>query len=310
MSDLPKEVILCEEGAREGFQMEKTNIPTDDKLRLIDELSETGLKEITVTSFVHPKWVPQHADAEDVAARFKRRPGVWYTCLTMNAKGVERAHATGRFDDVGGLFIMATESMSKRNTNKTVAEAISDLRVWAEAVKKYDYPISGAGMGNGFGCNIEGDVPLERILWILRSELEMCDELGLQVKTIGMGDTVGSANPLQATRVLAAVKEAFPDIELRVHFHDTRGMGLANVYAALQLGVRHIDTSIGGLGGCPYAPGAAGNVPTEDVAIMCEEMGIKTGLDIDRLLECAILAESIVGHPLPGKAKVGGRVKH
>ena len=309
MVNLPKTIVLREEGPREGFQMESTEIKIEDKVRLIDALSKVGLKHIMVTSFVSPKWVPQMGDAEEVAARFTRKPGIRYYAVAVNEQGVKRAHQTGKFDEVGGIGLWASEAMSRANTNKTIAETIATLAPWAKIIKEYGYPVT-ATMGCVFGCNMEGNIPVERVIWLIKVVLDLSQELNLGLHQIVLGDTMGTANPLQVMRVLLGLREEFPDIDFILHFHDTRGSGLANVLAALQVGITTFDSSILHLGIWPYAPGAAGNVATEDVAAMCEEMGIETGIDLDGLIECAKLAEEIVGHPLPGKVKVGGRVKH
>ena len=309
MSDLPKSVVLVEEGPREGFQAEAAPVKTEDKVLLIDALSETGLQHIEVTSFVNPRWVPQMSDADEVSARFTRKPGVRYSALTMNANGVRRAHQTGKFDDAGPLLIIASDAVSKSIVNKTMLQAVTDARPWAEAIKEAGFPLS-VIVSSAFGCNIEGDVPPTRVVWIIAAILNLSSELGINVESVGLADTVGAANPLQVRRLVSIVHERFPGTDFYLHLHDTRGTGMANVYAGLEAGISRFDSSIGGLGGCPYACGAAGNVATEDVALMCEEMGIDTGLDIDKLFECARMAEQIVGHALPGKAKVGGRVKH
>lgn len=309
MSDLPKSVTLVEEGPREGFQMEAAILETADKVRLIDALSETGLSHIEATSFVNPKWVPQMADADEVAAAFRRKPGVWYSALTLTAGGVRRAQRTAKFDDAGPLLIIASDATSRSNTNKTTQEVIAGAGPWIEAVKKAGFPISTV-VANAFGCNVEGDIPPARIVSIVQAVVDLSTEMGMSLNLVGLADTVGAANPLQVKRLVSTVRDSFPGVEIYLHLHDTRGTGMANVFAGLEAGVSRFDCSIGGLGGCPYAQGAAGNVATEDVALMCEEMGIATGVDLDRLFECARLAEEIVGRPLPGKAKSGGRVKH
>lgn len=309
MSDLPKSVTISEDGPREGFQMESAQVSTGDKVRLIDALSETGLKHIEVTSFANPKWIPQMADADDVSARFCRTPGVSYSVLALNPSGVVRARLCGKFDSAGPILVIASDTVSMSNVNKKTEQALANSRTFAEAVNANGFPLS-AVVANAFGCNVEGDIPPSRVLSIIGALLDLSQAIGTRMKSVGLADTVGVANPLQVKRLVHAVRDRFPGIDLFLHLHDTRGSGMANVYAALESGISQFDTSIGGLGGCPHACGAAGNVATEDVALMCEEMGIDTGLDLEKLFKCARMAEGIVGHTLPGKAKVGGLVKH
>lgn len=309
MSDLPRSVTISEDGPREGFQMETARVSTEDKVRLIDALSGTGLKHIEVTSFANPRWIPQMADADDVSARFRRKPGVSYSVLALSPGGVLRARKCGKFDSAGPILVIASDTVSMSNVNKKTGQALADSRLFAEAVVANSFPLS-AAIANAFGCNVEGDIPQEKVLSIVGAILDLSIQIGAPLETIGLADTVGVANPLQVKRLVHMVRDCFPGIELSLHLHDTRGTGMANVFAGLESGISRFDTSIGGLGGCPHACGAAGNVPTEDVALMCEEMGIETGLDLEQLFACASMAEGIVGHPLPGKAKVGGLVKH
>lgn len=309
MPDLPKSVTLVEEGPREGFQMEPHPVPAAAKVQLIDGLSETGLKYIEVTSFVNPRFIPQMADAEKVAAGFNKKRGVEYSALTLTPGGVRRAHRTGKFSDAGPLLIIASDAVSLSNTNKTTEQAIAGSGAWLEAAKQAGFPV-GLIVANAFGCNVQGDISPARVVAIMERVSEAAAGLGISIARFGLADTVGAANPLSVARLVSLVRDRFPGVEVYLHLHDTRGTGMANVLAGLETGVARFDCSIGGLGGCPYAGGAAGNVPTEDVALLCEEMGIDTGLDLDKLFECALMAERIVGHSLPGKAKVGGRVKH
>lgn len=309
MSDLPKSVTLVEEGPREGFQIEKTRVSTKDKVLLIDALSGTGLRHIEVTSFVSPKVVPQMADAAAVAASFVRKPGVRYSALTMTAGAVRQVQAAGKFDDAGPLLIIASDAVSKSNMNKTTSEAMGSAAPWLEAVKEAGFPFD-IVVANAFGCNVEGDIPPARIISIIEAMVSLGTRLDLNIRSVGLADTVGAANPVQVKRLVSMVRDRLPELEVYLHLHDTRGTGMANVYAGLEVGVARFDCSIGGLGGCPYAAGAAGNVATEDLALLCEEMGIRTGLNMEKLFDCARLAEKIVGHSLPGKAKCGGVVRH
>ena len=308
MSDLPKFVTIHEEGPREGFQMEPAGIPTARKIEFIEALSGTGLKHIQVVSYVNPKKVPGMADAEDVVRGFNPRPGVEYTALWLNEKGLERARASGKLKLHGKISIYASEKFSMRNNNRTSAQEFEYARRVLDQYKEHGIPVERGSIASAFGCNFQGDIPVSTVLDILRRIFEIADENAITLKEISLADTMAWATPLSIRRAVGAIREKYPDMRINLHLHDTRGMGIANAYAALEMGVDMFDACVAGLGGCPFAghKGAAGNVCTEDLAFMCEEMGIKTGLDLDRLLDCARLAEDIVGHPLPGSVKFGG----
>ncbi|HKO06922.1 MAG TPA: hydroxymethylglutaryl-CoA lyase [Alphaproteobacteria bacterium] len=311
MSDLPKTVRINEEGPREGFQIEKGPISTARKVELIDALSETGLKQIQVVSFVSPKAVPQMADAEEVVAGFKRKPGVRYTALWLNEKGLVRALATKRLDIEGSLSLTASEKFLKRNQNRTLAENVQAQHSIVGMYKEHGVPVERGSIMAAFGCNFEGDIPVTTLLEIIQEMLEIAEQHQIKIKTISLADTMAWATPASIKRVVGAVRERFPDLRINLHLHDTRGMGIANAYAGLEMGVASFDAAVAGLGGCPFAAhaGAAGNVCTEDLVFMCDEMGIETGVDLEKLIETARLAEDIVGHPLPGSVMKGGSLK-
>jgi hydroxymethylglutaryl-CoA lyase len=308
MSDFPKSVKINEEGPREGFQIESAAITTARKVEFIDALSETGLEHIQVVSFVNPKRVPSMADAESVVRGFKPKPGVEYTALWLNEKGLERARATGKLTLKGKISIYASEKFSIRNNNRTTAQEFEYARRVLDQYKEHGIPVDRASVAAAFGCNFQGDIPISTILDIVRHIFEIADENAVELKEISLADTMAWATPLSIKRTVGAIREKYPEARLNLHLHDTRGMGVANAYAGLEMGVDMYDACVGGLGGCPFAghKGAAGNVCTEDLAFMCEEMGIATGLDLEKLIECARLAEDIVGHPLPGSVKLGG----
>ncbi|MCC7368208.1 MAG: hydroxymethylglutaryl-CoA lyase [Chloroflexi bacterium] len=311
MSQMPATVSIHEVGPREGFQFEKGPIPTDRKIELIDALSETGLTRIQVTSFVSPKWVPQMADAEEITARFRRVPGVAYDALALNDRGIERAAASGVYTFEGNLSLIATDVFSQKNTNKTIAETIAALPGRIAMFETFDIPVRAVSIMAAFGCNYAGDVALPDLLRLVQVGVDVAAEHGYGIDSIRLADTMGWANPLQMKRTIAACQDRFPAAEVSLHLHDTRGTAMANAFAALELGVRDFDASVGGLGGCPFAKhkGSAGNIVTEDLVFMCEEMGISTGVDLDRLIACAALAEEVVGHPLPGKLLRGGSLR-
>lgn len=308
MSDLPKSVRINEEGPREGFQIEKGPIPTERKIELIDSLSLTGLKQIQCVSFVNPKNVPGWADAEAVSAGFKKHPGVSYTCLWLNDKGLKRAIAVGRYDIRGSISLTASEKFLKRNQNRTLAENYAAQAGMIALFRENGITVDRASMMAAFGCNFEGDMPTARILHMVGQVFRLASEHDLKIRLLSLADTMAWATPATIKRIVGAVREKYPDLELALHLHDTRGMGIANAYAGLEMGVAIYDAAVAGLGGCPFAAhkGAAGNVSTEDLVFMCEEMGIETGVDLKKLIESAILAEDIVGHPLPGSVKGGG----
>jgi len=311
MSDFPKFVQLNEEGPREGFQIEKGPIATARKVELIDALSETGLSQIQIVSFVNPKRVPGMADAEDVVKRFTPKKGVRYTGLWLNDKGLERAISTGRLDVKGAISLTASEKFLQRNQQRSMAENISAQHDMIRLFKKHNVPVDRGSIMAAFGCNFEGDIPVSRILEMIQTMLDLAEEHSLVLKTVSLADTMAWATPLAIKRVVGAVRERFPALRVSLHLHDTRGMGIANAYAGLEMGVDSFDCTVAGLGGCPFAAhkGAAGNVCTEDLVFMLQEMGIETGVDLEALIEVARLAEDIVGHPLPGSVKVGGSLK-
>lgn len=311
MSDLPKRVEFHEEGPREGFQYEKGPIPTEAKVELIDALSETGLREIQVVSFVNPKRVPGMADADEVVKRFDKKPGVKYSGLWLNEQGLHRAIATGKIDVKGRMVLCASEPFLNRNQNSSLEQMVQGVRNMIGVYKQNAIEIVEGGVQAAFGCNFQGEVPVESVLTIVHRIMSIAAENAIKLKNLVLADTMAWATPRKIRSVVGAVRERYPDIDITLHLHDTRGMGIANAYAGLEMGVHSFDASVAGLGGCPFAAhkGAAGNVCTEDLVFMCEEMGIDTGVDLDKLIECANLAEKIVGHPLPGSVKQGGSLK-
>ena len=311
MSDLPQRVHITEEGPREGFQIEKGPIATARKIELIDALSATGLTRIQVVSFVNPKLVPGMADAEQAVAGMRRAPGVAYLGLWLNERGFERALVTGRLDIEGSISLSASEPFLQRNQNRTLAAQIAAQHQMVERFKQAHAPVERAMITAAFGCNFAGDIAPQRVVELVQTALDLAAEHDVALKTIAFADTMAWATPLSIKCVLGAVRERHPKLELALHLHDTRGMGIANAYAGLEMGVAEFDSSVAGLGGCPFAghAGAAGNVCTEDLVFMCQEMGIETGIDLERLIDCARLAETIVGHPLPGSLMKGGSLR-
>lgn len=313
MSDLPKFVEFHEEGPREGFQIEGVLYPLEQRARLIEALAASGLRQVQVGSFVSPKAVPTMADTADLFGAIRKRDGVRYTSLWLNEAGFRRAMSTPGVDLDGKLIFYTTDTFCLKNNNCTVAEHRARQATWAQLYLDEGVPLDKAYVLTAFGCNYEGDVPLDRVLDNVRFVVDLAKELKVPLPAIYLADTVGWGNPEAVRRMVGAVRDLVPNARIGTHLHDTRGVGAANVLAALQMGVSLFDSSVAGLGGCPFAKHAnaqgAGNICTEDMAFMCEEMGISTGLDLDALIEAATLAEDIIGRRLSGKLMHSGLLK-
>jgi hydroxymethylglutaryl-CoA lyase len=304
MSDLPKKVYVHEEGPREGFQIEPGPIPTSDKIRLIEALAETGLHHIQACSFVSPRVVPQWADAEDTIAGFKAKPGVEYTALWFNASGLERAlQFKDKLTLSGSISLVATEGFCKKNLHRTLAENFEAMRKQTALHIDRGVPVKRIGVMAAFGCNYSGDVPAEQVVERVADGFRLAEEAGATIELISLADTMGWAIPPRLEKVIGAVRSRWPSHRIGLHLHDTRGMAVANAHAAMKMGVAQFDSTVGGLGGCPFAgqKGAAGNICTEELVLLCEEMGVETGIDLDKLIEVGRMAEEIVGHVLPSE---------
>jgi hydroxymethylglutaryl-CoA lyase len=311
MSDMPKQVKIKEVGPREGFQFEKGVISLAQKISLVDALSDTGLKTIEFTSFVSPRWVPQMADAEQMVAGIKRVPGVAYEAIWLNEAGLERAARLRESLALRPMFgVAASDAFMRKNTNRSVDEKIAELPGWVARYRALGMDWLDVGVMAAFGCNYEGDVAPERVLGVLEKVEARATDCGSRLGGISLADTMGWANPLQIKRVVGLVRERWPETAVKLHLHDTRALAIANVVAALEMGVDRVDSAVAGMGGCPFAAhkGAAGNVTTEDLLFLCQELGVKTGIDLDAMIEAGQLAERVVGHPLPGKLKSGGNL--
>ena len=311
MGDIPAAVHINEEGPREGFQIEKGPIPTARKIALIDALSGTGIDHMQIVSFVNPKAVPGMADADAVVEGIRINPDVAYTALWLNERGFERALMHDRLALAGSITLVASEKFSKRNQNRTAAEQLAGQHAIVGKYKAAGVAVERGMIMAAFGCNFEGDVPVARVVSLVQQILDLAKQHGVTLKYISLADTMAWANPLAIKRVIGALRERWPDVDFALHLHDTRGMAVANAFAGLEMGIKRFDAAVAGLGGCPFAghAGAAGNICTEDLVFMCQEMGIDTGIDLDALIECAKLAEDIVGHPLPGSVMKGGTLK-
>ena len=313
MSDLPKHVHFHEEGPREGFQIERGSFPLADRAALIDALSETGLEEIQVASFVSPKAVPQMADSEALFAAIKRKPGVRYDAVWLNERGYERARAAQGVHITGRIALYASDAFALRNNNCTAAEMRARVDSWLDRYAADGVPMERALVMAAFGCNFEGAVAPEKAIGELAWAWRTCLARGMAGPRLYLADTMGWANPKAIRRAVGMLRDAVPEAEVGLHLHDTRGLGPANVLAALELGVSHFDSSVAGLGGCPFAghgdAKGAGNICTEDMAFLCHEMGIETGIDLEALVEAARLAERVIGRPLPGRLMHAGTLR-
>lgn len=304
MSDLPKKVDVHEEGPREGFQIEPGPIPTSDKIRLIEALAETGIHHIQVCSFVNPKLVPGWADAEDVVAGFDTRPGVDYTALWFNARGLERAQAfANKLTLYGSISLTASEGFTRKNLNRTHEENLAAMRKQTALHLEKGVPVKRIGVMAAFGCNYMGDVSTGQVLKTVEDGFAIAREHDVEIEIISLADTMGWAIPPRIEKVLGEVRARWPGHRIGLHLHDTRGMAVANAHAAMKMGVSQFDSTVGGLGGCPFAgqKDAAGNICTEELVLLCQEMGIETGIDLDHLIEVGRMAEKIVGHMLPSE---------
>jgi len=295
---LPERVSVYEVSPRDGLQNEAAPVPLEGKVRMIQALLASGLKRIELTSFVSPRWIPQLADAEELVRTLGVGTGdVTFSALVPNATGLERALRVGLHEIA--VFLSASETHNRKNTNKSIEDS---LETFAEVVP----PARAAGLrvrayiSTVWGCPYEGEVPIARSLEIAERLIE------LDCYQISLGDTIGVGTPLQTRRLLEAFLPKIPAARLALHCHDTRGTALVNCLVGLELGIRDFDASVGGLGGCPYAPGAAGNLATEDLVYMLHGMGIQTGIDLDLLVEAGRIAERTVGRPLPGKVHQAG----
>ena len=294
-------IEICEVGPRDGFQIERDFIPTEDKIRIVNGLIAAGLRKVQVTSFVSPRAVPQLADAEEVLAGVERGPGVVLTALVPNARGAERAARTQV--DVMGLFCSASETHSRKNVNASIDETLSRFPPVAEIAAAAGKRVQG-GVATAFGCPFEGDVPPASVVKIARFYRD------LGIIDLNLGDTTGMATPRTVLAVLAALREAVPEMKVTLHFHNTRGVGLANVMVGLAEGIDRYDSSIGGLGGCPFAAGATGNICTEDLVYLLQESGYETGVDLGKLIDVALMTQRVLGRELPGQVmKAGPRLK-
>lgn len=295
---LPRKVTVVEVGPRDGFQSEKQFIPTNEKIDIVNALSRTGLKNIQVTSVVHPKAIPQLADAEEVMTKIDRLPGVNYRILAPNLKGVQRAVLLK--PDAINLMMSVSESHNRSNANRSVEESLREFETVVPVIMDAGISVIG-GMACALGCPFEGKVLIQQLEKIVDRYISM------GIRSTGLSDTVGVANPRLVYDVVSHMLDKYPDVHFHMHFHNNRGLAMANILAAMQAGVTEFDTAIGGLGGCPYAPNASGNIATEDVVNMMTEMGIETEVDLDALLMVSEMVKKVIPHPLDSAVVKSGK---
>jgi len=294
-------VAITEVGTRDGFQSEPKLIPMETKAEVIDALIAAGVRAFEATSFVSPRAVPQLADAHDVIARLTRRDQANIAALVPNARGAERALGA-RVDEMV-CFVSASESHNAKNLNATIAQSLANVAEIADLARGQPVALRGA-VACAFGCPFEGEVPVDAVLRVVDAYAQ------LDVQLISLGDTTGMATPPTVIRAVSAIRDRFPALQVALHFHNTRGIGLANVMVGLDLGIRQYESSIAGLGGCPFAPGATGNICTEDLVYLLEESGFDTGIDLEALIGVAKRVEDIIGRTLPGQVmKAGPRLR-
>jgi hydroxymethylglutaryl-CoA lyase len=293
-----KRVYVNEVAPRDGFQIEPSFIPTEEKIKLINLLSWAGFAKIEVTSFTSSKAIPNLSDAEEVMRRIERIPRVIYTALVPNVKGCERA-INCKMDEIN-LVMSASETHNRANLRMSSEQSLAQFAEIVKVTKGSPVAIN-ASISTAFGCPFDGTVPRERIFYLI----ERCISIG--ITRVTLSDTTGMADPAQVFELCNAAVMYFPKVDFTAHFHNTRGMGLANVLASLEAGIVRLDASLGGLGGCPFAPDASGNICTEDTVHMLERMGYKTGVKLDRLMEIARSLPAIVGHEVPGQVLKAGK---
>ena len=292
-----KKVKITEVGPRDGFQSEKTILKTEDKIDVINHLIDAGYQRIEVSSFVSPKAIPQLADAETILNKVKRNSKSTLAALVPNAKGALRA-VEAKLDEIV-VFLSASESHNKKNVNRTVKESLQGFKEIADIAGKNNIPVQG-DIATAFGCPFEGNVSSKKLVDISKEYKLM------GFKGVTLGDTTGMATPPVVTNAINAIRDNVPDFEITLHFHNTRGVGLANVMTGLNQGISDYESCFGGMGGCPFAPNATGNICSEDLIYLLHEMGIETGIDLDQLINIAKKVESLVGHKLPGQVMRAG----
>ena len=296
--NLPQAVRIREVGPRDGFQMEREFIPTDTKIEVVNALISVGMRLVEATSFVSPKAIPQLRDAAEVVAGVKRVEGLEIGALVPNVRGAENAAQAGVDEMV--LLVSASESHNRSNVNQSIEDSLKGFETMVRIASEARIALRGA-MSVVFGCPFEGDVAIDKVEQIVQRMV------ALGINQVTLSDTTGMATPPIVRRTCQFIMDKYPDLELTLHFHNTRGLGLVNVYEALNMGLNSFESSVGGLGGCPFAPGATGNVCTEDLVYLMDELGLKSGIDLVKLIEVAKRLEEVIGRELPGQVMKAGQ---
>ena len=312
-TQIPKRVNIFDDTMREGLQIESPDIPVSEKLRLLDAISEMGAKTVTIGSFAHPKWTPSMACIDEIADQFEPKPGITYTAAVFNKRGFDRAD--GYFPKINvrekkfGTHVELCDTFARRNYNRTQAEQIAALENTVRSAADAGAEYGSVALGNPFGSNFEGSFSLEKRMKLLDLMISKWNEVGIPVQRVSFLDAMGWNMPHTVKETLMEIKNKYPEVETyHMHLHNTRGVTIASYYEALLLGATEFDTSLGGMGGCPYCGNgrSAGHVPTEDFVHMCHQMGIETGYDLDKVIEAAVIAEEVVGHSLWGHVSKSG----
>jgi hydroxymethylglutaryl-CoA lyase len=299
---LPKQIYIRELGLREGLQTISGVIPTESKLEILKLLVETGVPEIEVTAFVRPDRVPQMADARELALQLPEGAGLpRFTALYLNSKGFEQAEQIPQLNNSGWLYTSASEAFLTKNNNLTKEQALAGVPGWLEKFSQHDKSLHGLMISTAFGYYDDGIIEAGAFMDLLGRYIRLTNDLGHSIKELSIADTTGYANPQSVKRLVSLIKDSYPELELSLHLHDTRGLGIANVMAGIESGISIFDSSVGGVGGCPFARGAAGNVCTEEIVLLCNELGIQTGIKLDEYCQAARAMEALLQQPLAGK---------
>lgn len=299
LSKVPQRVTIREVGPREGFQSFPFVVPTAKKLEVIQRLIESGLSEVEVTSFVRADRVPQMADAEELVRLLPEAPHVNFSALYLNAKGFERAEASGKLRNKEWLYTSPSDTFLRSNSNTTMQASLEGVADWCRLFRAHKKAVHGLMVSTAFGCEYEGAIEVAAVVRLVNSFKKAVEQNGETLSEVCLADTVGLGTPRSVEALIKALAPL--GIEISLHLHDTRGLGLTNAYVGLQSGVRIFESSIGGIGGCPFTPGAAGNIATEDFVNLCESLGLETAIDVKKLCAAALLVEAIFGNELPGR---------
>jgi hydroxymethylglutaryl-CoA lyase len=301
---LPKKIRIREVGPREGFQIIPKIFKTEEKARLIELLADSGLKEIEIASFVRPDKVPQMADAEILSRLVKKKNGVKYTALYLNPEGFRRAEQTGNLDNEAWINAACSDTFLAKNSNTSLDKIIDSLPQWISTFSDVKKPLHGLMLSTAFGCSYEGEISEDKVIRVISKITTALSKEGVVIKELCLADTVGLANPLSVEKAILAVSNTFPSLYISIHLHNTRGLGIANALTALQLGIDCFDSSIGGVGGCPFTKGASGNIATEELVYLCTQLKIESGVNLEKLKIAATYISSTLGIDLNSSMKL------